>query len=75
MSRYRTKGSQWVEGRMKDHRVWKIVKAIGERAGIPELHPHAFRHAYGAALLRRSGGNLRAVVASSLPYEQVPTLG
>ena len=61
VSRYKTKGSQWVAGRMKDHRVWKIVRAIGERTGIPELHPHAFRHSCGVELLRRSGGNLRAV--------------
>ena len=31
-------------------------------AGMPELHPHAFRHGCcGVELLRRSGGNLRAV--------------
>ena len=28
---------------------------------MPELHPHAFRHGCGAELLRRTGGNLRAV--------------
>jgi len=27
----------------------------------PELHPHAFRHGCGVELLRRSGGNLRAL--------------
>lgn len=61
VSRSKTKGSQSVASRMKDHRVWKIVRAIGERTGIPELYPHAFRHSCGVALLRRSGGNLRAV--------------
>jgi len=62
ISRFKTKGGgQWVEGRMKDHRVWKIIKAIGARAGVPELHPHAFRHSCGVELLRRSHGNLRAV--------------
>ena len=43
------------------HRVWKITKALGARAGVPELHPHAFRHSCGVELLRRSKGNLRAV--------------
>ena len=46
---------------MKSHRVWKVTKAIGARGGVPELHPHAFRHACGVELLRRSNGNLRAV--------------
>jgi len=31
------------------------------RVGVPELHPHAFRHSCGVELLRRSNGNLRAV--------------
>jgi integrase len=37
------------------------VKALGRRAGMPEVHPHAFRHSCGVELLRRSGGNLCAV--------------
>ena len=61
VSRFRTKGGLLVLQRMKGHRVWKITKAIGTRAGVPELHPHAFRHSCGVELLRRSGGNLRAV--------------
>ncbi len=61
VSRFKTKGGQVVVQRMKGHRVWKIIKAIGMRAGVPELHPHAFRHSCGVELLRRSGGNLRAV--------------
>ncbi len=61
ISRFKRQGGQRVEGRMTDHRVWKIIKAIGARVGVPELHPHAFRHACGVELLRRSNGNLRAV--------------
>ena len=61
VSRFRTRGGQIIEARMKGHRVWKIVKAMGQRIGVPELHPHAFRHSSGVELLRRSGGNLRAV--------------
>src|SRR5260370_30681374 len=37
---------------MKGHRVWKITKAIGVGAGVPEIHPHAFRHSSGVELLR-----------------------
>ena len=47
--------------RMRDHRVFKLVKALGKQAGIPKLHPHAFRHSCGVELLRRTHGNLRAV--------------
>jgi site-specific recombinase XerD len=46
---------------MDRHRVWKLIKDTGRRAGVPELHPHAFRHACGVELLKRNGGNLRVV--------------
>jgi site-specific recombinase XerD len=59
--RYRSRGGGWSERRMADHRVWKIVRALGGRAGIPDLHPHAFRHGCGVEMLRRTGGNLRMV--------------
>ena len=59
--RYRTRGGRWDVRRITAQRIWKIVKALGRRAGMPELHPHAFRHGCGVELLRRSGGNLRAV--------------
>ncbi len=61
VSRYKTKGGQVIEHPMTGQRLWKITKAIGARVGVPELHPHAFRHSCGVELLRRSGGNLRAV--------------
>jgi len=41
---------------MKGHRVWKITKAIGVGAGVPEIHPHAFRHSSGVELLRLTRG-------------------
>jgi site-specific recombinase XerD len=59
--RYRTRGARVEVRRITSQRIWKIVKALGRRAGMPELHPHAFRHGCGVELLRRSGGNLRAV--------------
>jgi site-specific recombinase XerD len=59
--RYRAKGGGLHQQRIKSHRLWKIVKELGTRAGVPGLHPHAFRHSCGVELLRRTGGNLRAV--------------
>lgn len=58
---FKTKGGQLCQQRMADHRVWKLVKALGKRSGVPEVHPHAFRHSCGVELLRRTQGNLRAV--------------
>jgi len=46
---------------MSGHRVWKMIKDLGKRVGVDTIHPHAFRHACGVELLKRSGGNLRAV--------------
>lgn len=45
---------------MRSHRVWKLVRDLGERSGIKGLHPHALRHACAVELLRRTR-NLRAV--------------
>lgn len=39
-------------------RIWKVVQAVGARAAMPALHPHALRHACGIELLRRTK-NLR----------------
>ena len=58
---FRTTGDKLATRRMSGQRIWKIVKDMGQRVGIPELHPHAFRHACGAEFLRRTHGNLRAV--------------
>jgi len=38
----------------------KVAKAVGMRAGLRALHPHALRHACCAELLRRTK-NLRVV--------------
>ena len=58
---FRTTGDTRATRRMTGQRIWKIVKDLGRRVGIPELHPHAFRHACGPEFLRRTHGNLRAV--------------
>jgi hypothetical protein len=46
---------------MSAQRVWKIIKDLGKRVGVDTIHPHAFRHTCAVELLKRSGGNLRAV--------------
>jgi site-specific recombinase XerD len=46
---------------MSGQRVWKIIKDLAKRVGIDTIHPHAVRHARAVELLKRSGGNLRAV--------------
>lgn len=58
---FKTKGGTVATRRMSGQRIWKVVKDTGQRVGIPQLHPHAFRHACGAEFLRRTHGNLRAV--------------
>jgi site-specific recombinase XerD len=58
---------------MADHRIWKMVKALGKRVGVRQLHPHAFRHGRGTELLRRTKGNLRAVQAHLLRHTDIQT--
>jgi len=70
--RYQTRPGKWRESRMTGHRVWKLIKALGRRAGLPELHPHAFRHSSGGELLRRTGGN-RRVVQAHLRHADIQT--
>ena len=43
--------------RMKSQGVLLVVKRLGEKAGIPNVHPHRFRHTYAIQFLR-NGGNL-----------------
>lgn len=70
--RYRWRAGEWKERRMASHRLWKLVKGLGKRSGVPELHPHAFRHSCGVELLRRTGGNLR-VVQEHLRHSDIQT--
>ena len=58
---YKWYGGEKRVRRMSGQRVWKIIKDLGKRVGVDTIHPHAFRHACGVELLKRSGGNLRAV--------------
>ena len=68
---YKRQSGQQVERRISGQRLWKLVKAVGTRAGIPALHPHALRHACAVELLRRTK-NLR-VVHEHLRHEDVQT--
>ena len=61
--RYRTRGGEWCERRMSDHRIWKMIKTLGRQSGMTQLYPHGFRHSSAAEMMRRSGGNLRVVQA------------
>jgi len=67
---YKRQSGEGVE-RISGQRLWKVVKAVGTRAGIPALHPHAFRYACAVELLRRTK-NLR-VVQGHLRHEDVQT--
>lgn len=38
----------------------KLIYRLGERAGVPDVHPHRFRHTFAIEYLR-NGGNTRAL--------------
>lgn len=40
---------------MTRHVLWKLLKRIGERAGVNNVYPHKFRHTFGIAYLRNGG--------------------
>jgi site-specific recombinase XerD len=68
---YKHSVGQRIERRITGQRIWKVAKAVGTRAGIPALHPHALRHACGAELLRRTR-NLR-IVQEQLRHVDIQT--
>jgi integrase/recombinase XerC len=68
---YKNRVGQPIERRIRGQRIWKVAKAVGTRAGMPALHPHALRHACGAELLRRTK-NLR-VVQEQLRHVDIQT--
>jgi integrase len=39
----------------------RVLLCVIGRVGVDTIHPHAFRHAWRRRLLKRSGGNFRAV--------------
>jgi integrase len=48
---------------MKPQFVWRVVKRVGERAGVPGLHPHSLRRTFGSTLINEG---LRLEVISKL---------
>jgi integrase len=48
---------------MKPQFVWRVVKRVGERAGIEGLHPHALRRTFGSDLVNEG---VRMEVVSKL---------
>ncbi len=48
------------QGRMPYEYIRTMVKKLGASTGIPELHPHSFRHFYGTYLYRKTN-DLRLV--------------
>lgn len=72
VTRYITVGGRVREGRMNDERVYKLVREAGRKIGVPDLYPHAFRHACGTRLLEVAGGDLR-VVQEHLRHKSLQT--
>jgi integrase/recombinase XerC len=57
----RAAGDGLCRGRITDQSVYKLVKRLGERAGLARrVSPHQLRHLGITQALDRSGGNLRA---------------
>jgi integrase/recombinase XerD len=41
-----------------------LTKRLGERAGVPDCHPHRFRHTFAIQFLRNNGTNIFALQAA-----------
>lgn len=55
---YRPDDPLWVSGdrAMTANAMQRIIKRLGERAGIRHIHPHLFRHTFAVQFLRGGGG-------------------
>jgi site-specific recombinase XerD len=52
-----TAGPLEYQAPLTSHRLTRLVRTIGERAGVEHVHPHRFRHTFAITFLR-NGGNL-----------------
>lgn len=57
-----SKHSEHEGGRIHAATAYKIIRKIGEKAGMPKLHPHAFRHWAATEALEATGGDTRAAM-------------
>lgn len=48
------------EHRLDRHAAWRIVRRVGERAGLLDMHPHLFRHS-AAVLMARAGYTIKQI--------------
>jgi site-specific recombinase XerD len=42
---------------LDNHNLYHALRLVGERAGVPDVHPHRFRHTFAITFLR-NGGNV-----------------
>lgn len=48
-------------GERDDRVIWRIVKDLGKRAGLPGVFPHALRHAFSVRFLETHPGEVEAL--------------
>lgn len=51
-----------VPRRLHRSSAWRLIRRIGKRAGMPALHPHAFRHFSTTEALEVTDGNTRGTM-------------
>jgi integrase/recombinase XerC len=54
--------AEGLPNRLHRSSAWKIVRRIGKLAGMPELHPHAFRHFSTTEALEVTDGDTRGTM-------------